>query len=150
MRLLPGRASSRASSRMLARLRAGVHVACCLSARVMFCLCCILLALLSAGAAVCVWFASGSSYRKGFEAPGSVRVFHDIGASVEAETITRWKACRVRGLPSFHLALSASSHRPRLALAPSGVLCAHPDSDSRGVAVVFDGFIAVHSHTTGG
>ena len=50
----------------------------------------------------------GSSYRKGFEAPGSVRVFHDIGASVEAETITRWKACRVRGLPSFHLALATA------------------------------------------
>ena len=48
----------------------------------------------------------GSSYRKGFEAPGSVRVFHDIGASVEAETITRWKACRVRGLLTLHLALA--------------------------------------------
>ena len=56
MRLLPGRASSR----VLARLRAGVHVACCLSACVMFCLCCILLAPLYAGAA----FLCGSDWEQ--------------------------------------------------------------------------------------
>ncbi len=123
---------------VLACWRAGV-LACCLSARVMFCLCCILLALLSAGAAVCVWFGLGAATARGSRPLGQCASFTTLGP--------RWRRRRSPdGRPagyvaSLHFTLrwrpnGPRSHSPSLALAPVacfvlitfvlGGLSAHP------------------------